>query len=655
MQLAFAAVGSVLAATLFAWPLPLSLGTRVTGRVSGDTGVYIWNLWQFRHQIVVHNRFPYFTGEILSLSPQVDLSLHNYTAFADAVAFPLIPLVGVVTTFNVIYLASTAATAFTTFLLARRVTGRALEAWLAAMLFAFSPALVARSTAHFSLVQAAALPLFAYCWDRMLEGGRLRFAVASGLSLAWAMMSDAYYGVYCVLLAGLMGGVRFYRVERGRAPTGFRWMWWIDAPIAAAALVSAAIAVTGGTRLDVGPVRIALFTLYTPVLVLTTLVLVRLFLVFRPRVVAREGTDWRALAPAATVAVASAVVPLAPMLWTLGARLIGGGRLQREVYWRTGPPGVDLLAFFTPNPVNPWLGGSALRLFERQHDAIEGVAAVTITALVVIAVAALVHRWRPPTAWLVITLAFGALAVGPFVRIAGLNTYVPGPWSVLRYLPLLGTARTPARFTIVVMLGVSVMFAAALAAWRARSRHPRIVLAVVAPVLVFELMPAPRVLYSAEYPPVFRIIADDPRPIRVLHLPFGIRDGTMAVGEFNIAYQFYQTLHEKPLIGGYLSRIPRAAFAEHARAPFLDTVIRLSEGGRVTPEEMAAAAANGPRLTRRWRVGYVVIDRRRASDDLVRLVLGSLPLELVAESWPFVLYRTRFEPVSTAADGDVLE
>ena len=60
---ALAALGYLTAATLFAWPLPLHLGDRVTGLVSGDTGVYIWNLWVFRHEIITHH-FPFFTRQI---------------------------------------------------------------------------------------------------------------------------------------------------------------------------------------------------------------------------------------------------------------------------------------------------------------------------------------------------------------------------------------------------------------------------------------------------------------------------------------------------------------------------------------------------------------------------------------------------------------
>jgi hypothetical protein len=83
-----------------------------------------------------------------------------------------------------------------------------------------------------------------------------------------------------------------------------------------------------------------------------------------------------------------------------------------------------------------------------------------------------------------LAVTFGALALGPFIHIAGMNTYNPGPWALLRYVPMLGLARTPARFSVVMMLAVAVLFAAALE-WFGRTypkyRHALLTIVAVAP------------------------------------------------------------------------------------------------------------------------------------------------------------------------------
>jgi len=54
----FRSVGALLAyglvAVAFNWPLPAQLGSQLTGGIDGDTGVYVWNVWLFRHEIVAH-------------------------------------------------------------------------------------------------------------------------------------------------------------------------------------------------------------------------------------------------------------------------------------------------------------------------------------------------------------------------------------------------------------------------------------------------------------------------------------------------------------------------------------------------------------------------------------------------------------------------
>ena len=114
----------------------------------------------------------------------------------------------------------------------------------------------------------------------------------------------------------------------------------------------------------------------------------------------------------------------------------------------------------------------------------------------------------------------------------------------------------PTRLTVIVMLGIAMLTTMALQHLRSRVRRPGLLTAVFAAVLLFELLPAPRALYSAEVPSIYRLLAADPRPVRVLGLPFGIRDGMSSAGNVSAFGQYYQTLHGKRLVGGYISRLP---------------------------------------------------------------------------------------------------
>jgi hypothetical protein len=183
----------------------------------------------------------------------------------------------------------------------------------------------------------------------------------------------------------------------------------------------------------------------------------------------------------------------------------------------------------------------------------------------------------------------------------------------------------------------------ALALRRATSEYPnrrRAIIAIVGALLAIELLPAPRRLYAASIPDFYTRIAADPRPdVRVLDLPFGIRDGTRSVGNFTARSQFFQTFHRKPLIGGYLSRVSRQRVDEVRRAPILNALIALSEGCVLTEEQIATLEQRTPAFVRRAQLGYVVIDRQRASPHLVAFAIRALRLELLDREGALELYR----------------
>jgi hypothetical protein len=223
--------------------------------------------------------------------------------------------------------------------------------------------------------------------------------------------------------------------------------------------------------------------------------------------------------------------------------------------------------------------------------------------------------------------------------VAGIETLVPTPWTFLRYVPVLGEARMPSRFSVMVLLGVTVIFASALAALGRHMPHARRrMLAIVAALVVGELIALPRPLFSAAVPSVYRTIAADPRDVRVLDLPFGVRDGLVTYGAFTPASQFYQSVHGKPIIGGYLSRISAIKLTFYRNDPFLRALMDLSEGQTIAASERAAAVAAAPAFLAASHLGYVVIDTAHTSEPLQSLAIDALGLTRIARGDGRVLY-----------------
>jgi hypothetical protein len=641
---AAALLGYVCVAAVFSWPLPLHLADAMLGLPAGDAGVYVWNLWVFRHEIVEHHRLPFLTSEILALSQPVPLSLHNYATFGNLIAFPLIPLLGVLTTFNLLVMASGVFSGYAMYWYARKRTGDAGAAWIGGLLFGFSPFMSARAAEHFSLTLAAPLPLFGWLMYRMYAAPTRALACAAGATVAWAFLCDAYYAVYCLLIATFTASYSIFSVER-QSPA-VRRIWprtLVNLAILCVAGLVVGMVLRGGGRMDILGVRVSMTRLYTPMLVLSSLIALRVWMSLRPRIAA--VTNLSTYAQATVIASLVCVGMLAPVLSATGSPFAQPQWINPTVWWRNSAPGVDLFAFFAPNPLHPLFGSLTRGWFTSLPNGFyENVASIPWVAMITILCGMVCARFRPHKGWIVFTGVFAVLALGPFVSIGTHLTYVPTPWALLRYLPIVGAARMPTRLTILVMLGMSMLLAMAVQDMRKRSRRPRLVTAAIAGLLLFELLPAPRQMNAALLPRVYQIIADDPRPIRVLSLPFGLRDGMSSRGNYSAISQYYQTYHGKRLVGGYISRLPADSIARYRGNPTLRVLLRLSEGSVVEPELLDQGLRSAPRTMERLDVGYVVIDVRRVSPELKDFAQRAFQTMFLTSDGGLELYRTPVAP-----------
>ena len=642
--LALVAFGAL--AIVQTWPLALNLGTALTGAPAGDTGVYVWNLWIFNHELLSTGTTPLTTMEILPLTGSpTDLSLHNYTVFADLLALPLLKWLGIVATFNVVYLFNAALAGFGLYLLARRLTGRGLESFIAGLMFAWSPYLLTRGLGHFSLAFAAPLPFFMLALLRAWDTQRLRDAVLTGATIAWAAFSDPYYVVHCLMLGTIFIGSRLLELKSAPRPVDQlrRMRHLLDVGIVVLFALIVGVHVAGGGDVQLGSFRISMRTLFTPMLILTLLVLARLAVSRKFRLMPLSVPSRSFVFRAVLACGLAAGLLMSPTLYAMGRRAITGDVATVPVHWRSSAPGVDLLSFAIPNPNHPLSPPAVFDwLTAGPGGYLDQVASLSFVGFLVLIGAWRFAGFRPPRLWLVITIGFALLALGPFIQIGRINTQIPTPWALLRYFPVIGSARMPARFMGVATMGFAVLLAYALAALS--QRYPdrrRALLAGVGVLIAFELIAAPRPLYSATVSRVFDVVAADPRPVRVLELPTGIRDGLSSMGDFSAQAQFNQTHHGKGLIGGYLSRVPPSTKACYRRLPVTSALIEISEGHKLTRGQLQRALDNSDDFIRTTNLGYVVMDSSRVSADLREFARILLGLTKVTEADGYELYVPR--------------
>jgi hypothetical protein len=630
------ALGYLLVACALKWPLPLHLKTHLLGDPAGDTGVYVWNLWIFHHELLGHGHLPFSTEHIFAYSGGADFSLHNYAPVAGALGAPFVGALGVVGAFNVVLIALAALSAMAMSLLARRLGFGRGVAWTVGALFIASPTLTARDAVQFSLTITAALPLFLWSLLQTLDGRRTADAGVVGVSVALASYSDAYFGIFCGLMGAFIVAWRFTRLEWRE---GERWRYGVrvlDIVIVALAMLIVWRLLHGPATITVGRVAIGLNTLYTPALLLLVSASARAWFAWRPvPILESPPNGWRALIWLALVAISTCLALLLPALIGIGVRLATGRMPSPGFSWRSTPRGVDLLSYLVPNQNHPWFG-------ERTHywsmppggDSFpEYVASFSLIASLVIAIGA--TRRALPRMWVGFTLFFVLLSLGPFIHVAGVNTYVLAPWGLLRFVPVIGMVRSPGRFAIVAVLGMSLLFGFALEALLRGAAHwrnagARALAVAVGVALAVELTPVPRQLYSAAIPDVYGMVAAaGDESGRLLELPTGIRDGTSSIGSFSASTQFYQTRHHRPVIGGYLSRVSKWRKRRNQRIPMLRALFTLSEGKPLREEVRQRAMQSRDAFLRASCVSVVVVHRNRAPADLEQFAVQALRLKLV--------------------------
>lgn len=359
---------------------------------------------------------------------------------------------------------------------------------------------------------------------------------------------------------------------------------------------------------------------------------------------------------AGLVAVAVSLLLLSPLLIAIAVRYESGRLPETVTYWRSSPRGADLLAYVVPNPVHAIIGRWTERwLLPGAEDAFpELVASCSVIALAGIAFAA--TRRVVPRMWQAFTALFVLLSLGPFIHIGGVNTFVIGPWALLRYVPVIGMARSPSRFAIVAAMGVALLFGFALNAWLEDARRWRATaVAMFGALVALEVIPGPRTLHSASVPEIYQLLAvSGDEQSRLLELPTGIRDGTSSLGDFNASTAYFQTQHHRPLMGGYLSRVSEWRKRESMRAPMLEALYALSAGPGPLDDALALAARESREaFLARSCVKYVVVDKRRASADLRAFATAALGLALVHDDERYQLLTPSNPPECEPRAGSI--
>jgi len=517
----YALLGYLALTLLMTYPLVREFSRAIPGD-GFDGWQNVWNLWWVKRALLVDGSSPYFT-RFVDYPDGVHLYFHTLNIFNGLTFLPFTLNGGPLLAYNVAVVFSFVVGGYGTYLLALYVMRQAspgkyhwslsalLAAFVAGVVYAFSPYHTAHLLGHMQLISLQWLPFYALfavklidqttkqpinkstnqqiskSADRQISESHISQpkslipnSLMTALFLVLVAACDWYYAFYMVLFTGLYLLWVIWRRRVWLAPT--------------LALI--------GTGL--------IFLLITsPVLV--------------PMVRESLAADYMVPPPGSTERLSA-----------------------------------DLTAFLTPSELHPLWGSLAGRWASRFTASTSERTVYAGYTVLVLAILALVTRWRVARFWGLSVLVFGVLALGPVLHVGGDTRFggvgpIPLPYALLHNaIPLLKISRSVSRFDVVVMLSLAVLAAFGLNWLLSRTQeagYNRLVQGLAATGILIlvslEFWVAPYPMSPPETQPFHYQLAQEPGSFAVMDIPLDWD---------RPANLLYQTVHEKPTVSGYTSR-----------------------------------------------------------------------------------------------------
>jgi hypothetical protein len=254
----------------------------------------------------------------------------------------------------------------------------------------------------------------------------------------------------------------------------------------------------------------------------------------------------------------------------------------------------DLLAFFLPSELHPFWGQAVKPIYETfTTTTSERLIFAGFVPLLLSGWAVLRFRRRPLIRfWLLSTLFFFVLALGPYLHIMGQTVQagdqpLPMPYLLLyKIVPFIGISRSLSRYDLMVMIGLALLSAVTLV----RFRSPFNYLALG--LICFEFLVVPFQMSQIDTPEFFYTLGRDQTDYNIAALPMNWDRPSPLL---------YQTVHHKGLLTAYTSR--QNPLDLSWRTPVFQQWRAL--GDDIIAADLAAVA---PTILHDFNVRYVILD-----------------------------------------------
>jgi hypothetical protein len=631
--------GYLVLAIIHTYPLVLHLGTHLPGQGIADNASFVWNLWWMR-EALASSSASFFISPMIEAPVGGSLILHTHTALTAFAGATLLAPVSVVAAQNVLIIASLALNGLATSVLSRTAGAARGPAFLAGALFVVTPPVAARLMGHYNLLLVWPLAFACAAYLRWWRRPRVWTAVLLAATAALIPYADYYYAVFFALFVVGYGALRLRHVSlelTGRSRTRTSVLLFTLAGLAAA--IATLIALSPAFELRMAGSVVSVSSARNATTVAWLLAIAAVIVRWRPRLRLTPGervsTDHRRSVSLALVLFVILLVPLIGPAW---AMVSSGDYVTQPSSLKSSPWGVDVVTLVLGPPFNGLLGSfirstyTALGIDVMESSAWLGLGPIALL-LVALRAASPAHEVRR---WVAIVGLFALWALGPYLDVAGHHSGILLPQAVGHVIPLVNNARIPGRALAVCALALAVAIAGALSTPAQRSRSSWTITLLIVFALA-ESLAAPLPLAPVGAPGVYARIAASDTAGSVLTIPFGVRDGFGEKGLLEHDALYGQTIHRRPLVGGFLARVPPRVWSWYEETEPYRSLLALSASATATtPVPTCESVVSGLRAA---SVAYVVLYPNDASATLKDLVTTGMPLRRIAEDDRRVLFQ----------------
>jgi hypothetical protein len=225
----------------------------------------------------------------------------------------------------------------------------------------------------------------------------------------------------------------------------------------------------------------------------------------------------------------------------------------------------------------------------------------------------------------VLVLALGsAFRLGPIILVEGRWT----PFEILHRLPVMEMLDAPRRFVVGVALAVAVLAGVGVSILRRRSARPRTVVAAALVVFALDYGQIGLPVTSLAVPAVYQTLATRPGDGTLLEIGGGLVYSAGSLGLDGILHpshqMYWQTVHRKPRIGGYVARFPRSTYAQFRNAPILGEILLMAHAGKGSPPNVTYRPEDVTTFIRAYDLRWIIVPASKRQMEYAQAIDGIL-------------------------------